>query len=192
MDSQPEITFAIASTDEHFAQILNLQQANLFRNLTPAGQVSSGFVFAEHTPDILKQMAAGLPQLIALSAGRVIGYNLSMSEAMKNYLPGLTPMFLEFSTCRFLGAPLSVFSFIVGGQVCIDTAFRGRGLIGSLYGETFRLLKSKYRVCVTEISTRNLVSLKAHEKIGFKLIHTYSDLNENWNIVAMDIGRALA
>ena len=40
--------------------------------------------------------------------------------------------------------------------------------------------------CLTEVSTRNLRSMQAHEKVGFRIIHTFKDENEEWNILLWD------
>jgi RimJ/RimL family protein N-acetyltransferase len=42
-------------------------------------------------------------------------------------------------------------------------------------------------LCVTEIATRNLVSIRAHEKMGFEIISRYADPGEEWVIVAWDL-----
>ena len=73
-----EIIFDVASTDQHFEQILQLQKENLFRALSAERQAQQGFVFAEHNMALLKRFATELPQVIALSNDQVVGYNLGM------------------------------------------------------------------------------------------------------------------
>lgn len=52
------------------------------------------------------------------------------------------------------------------------------------YNETF---KQDYDFAITEVSTRNYRSLKAHERAGFVEIHRYTDpLSEEWSIVIWD------
>ena len=46
-------------------------------------------------------MAAHLPQVVAISHGKVIGYNLAMPVAMKNAMPSLIPMFTEFERSTY-------------------------------------------------------------------------------------------
>jgi hypothetical protein len=124
-DTMMEIVFDIAATEQHFAQILDLQQQNLMRALSAEQQVQQGFVFAEHTMALLTLMAAHLPQVIAISQGTVIGYNLAMPVAMKQAMPSLVPMFTEFERCTYHGRPLATYHFMVGGQVCVAKDFRG-------------------------------------------------------------------
>ena len=65
---------------------------------------------------LLKMMAAHLPQVIALSDDKVIGYNLAMPVSMKNAMPSLVPMFTEFERSTYKGRLLTAYHFIVGGQ----------------------------------------------------------------------------
>ena len=51
--------------------------------------------------------------------------------------------------------------------------------IGLHYAERFELL-------VTEISTRNQRSLRAHARVGFEPVHRYRDDVDEWEIVAWD------
>ncbi len=182
--------FDVASTEQHFEQILQLQKQNLFSVISEEQQAQQGFVFAEHTVALLQMMAAHLPQVIAISDGRVIGYNLAMPVAMKNAMPRLAPMFAEFERSQYRGKPLSAYRFMVGGQVCVDKDFRGQGLLRRLYHETRDRLPAGYQLCVTEIAVRNRVSLEAHLKMGFEGVSTYHDGKELWQVVVWDLEAA--
>ncbi len=182
-----EITFDAASTDQHFEQILQLQRRNLFSEISEEEQAQQGFVFAEHTVPVLKRMAAHLPQVVALCDGRVVGYNLAMTAFMKDEMPRLAPMFEQFERNEYKGRPLATYRFMVGGQVCVDKAFRGRGLLRGLYHATRDRLPPRYELCVTEIAARNNPSLEAHKKMGFEVINTYLDENELWHVVAWEL-----
>jgi hypothetical protein len=185
----PMTTLAVASSDQHLQQILALQQRNLVRAMTPEQQAVEGFVFAEHTLPTLQRMAAQSPQAIAVSEDRVVGYCLSMTLALQDELPSLRPMFEQFARCRYRERPLGDYRFIVGGQVCVDRAFRGQGLLARLYEQLRTALPVPCDLCVTEVATRNVVSLRAHEKMGFETISTYSDGHEEWAIAAWDLSR---
>jgi GNAT superfamily N-acetyltransferase len=177
------IALDIASTDAHFAQILELQRLNHAGGLSPEVQAQDGFVYAEHTVPLLRRMAAELPQAVALADDAVVGYCLALPLSLRAELPSLAPMFDQFARCVYRGRPLTAVPFFVGGQVCVDRAYRGRGLIGRLYDHVRRLAPPEYELCVTEIAVRNQVSLRAHERLGFEPIATYSDGREDWVIV---------
>jgi GNAT superfamily N-acetyltransferase len=181
------INFDVATTEQQFNQILQLQQQNLVNVISEEQQAKHGFVFAEHTLPLLKRMATFLPQVIALSDDRVIGYNLALHVTMKNEIPKLIPMFHEFEQSKYKGRLLETYKFMVGGQVCVDKDFRGQGLMSKLYHETKLRVPSGYEICVTEVSARNIISLRAHEKMGFEVVNTYHDGKEVWRVVVWNL-----
>ncbi len=182
-----QITFQPATLDEHFEQIIALQQQNLYTSLSDELQAEQGFVFAEHTTELLRSMASHLPQIIALVDGKVVGYSLAMHVSMKDHLPSLAPMFAEFEQCVYRGGRLTDHRFVVGGQVCVDNDFRGMGLLSKLYNATKTHLTQDYELLVTEVSSRNKISLKAHQKMGFEIIHSYDDGVEVWDVIVWDM-----
>jgi GNAT superfamily N-acetyltransferase len=183
------IKIDVASSDQHFEQILSLQRRYHTRSLSAEAQAQEGFVFAQHSVPLLRRMAAELPQAVALVGNLVVGYCLSLALSLRNELPSLVPMFDQFSRCAYRGRPLSDLRFFVGGQVCVDRAYRGRGLLARLYDHVRESVHTEYDLCVTEIATRNQISLRAHEKMGFEAISTYSDDREQWVIVAWDLSQ---
>jgi GNAT superfamily N-acetyltransferase len=175
-----------ATTNQHFVEILALQKENLYSSISLEQQQQQGFVFAEHNLELLKKMAGYLPQVIATCNDQVIAYNLAMPVSMRSDLSSLIPMFNEFDRCSYHGKLLTSYNYMVGGQVCVHKNFRGQGLLSKLYHETRNRLPDGYQLCVTEISTRNVNSLKVHQKMGFEIIGTYRDEKELWNVVAWE------
>jgi ribosomal protein S18 acetylase RimI-like enzyme len=182
-----EISFDVASSDQHFQQIIELQRENLFTGLSADQQAQQGFVFAEHNIALLKRFAAELPQVIALNNNKVIGYNLGMPVSMRNEIASLVPMFEQFDRCEYKGKPLASYKYMVGGQVCVHKDFRGQGLLNKLYHETKNRLPSGYQLCVTEVAARNNAGINAHQKMGFEVVSTYHDGKELWKIVVWDL-----
>ncbi|MCI0442899.1 GNAT family N-acetyltransferase [bacterium] len=182
-----ELIFDVASTDQHFEQILKLQKENLFSALSAERQAQQGFVFAEHNMALLKRFATELPQVIALSNDQVVGYNLGMPVSMRNEIASLVPMFDEFDRCEYKGKPLASYRYMVGGQVCVHKDFRGHGLLSKLYHETKNRLPAGYQLCVTEVAARNTAGINAHQKMGFEVVRTYYDGKELWKIVVWDL-----
>ena len=180
-------TIATAASDCELEQVLALQQRYHVRALTPEEQSAGGFVFAEHTLPLLKRMATKLPQAVALSDGRVVAYCLALCVSLRSALPQLAPMFEQFGRCRYKGRALADRRFFVGGQVCVDREHRGQGLMSRLYRHLRQSAPSEYDLCVTEVARRNEVSLRAHEKMGFETIATYSDGAQEWTIVAWEL-----
>ena len=185
-----DIIYRAAQTDQDFEGILSLQRQNHYTLIDQDTQDKEGFVYAEHTLELLKTMSGYLPQTIAVKDGKVIGYTLAMISAMKNHIASLTPMFEQFDQCIYKGKPLREYPFVVGGQVCVAEDFRGIGVFAGLYHALADQVKGKYELCITEISRRNPRSLKAHQKIGFEVIRTYPAQGEIWDIVAWDMSKS--
>jgi GNAT superfamily N-acetyltransferase len=181
-----------ASTDEHLRQILQLQRRYHLRSTSAEAQAAEGFVYAEHTLPVLQRMAAESPQAVALGEGRVVGYCLSLPISLRAEVPALAPMYQQLGRCLYRGQPLSGYRFFIGGQVCVDREHRGQGLLQRLYEHLGLVLAPTHDLCVTEISSRNVVSLRAHEKMGFERMAAYSDETETWIIVAWDLTRPSA
>lgn len=183
------ISFEVALTEDHFMQILSLQKQNHYTEVSSEQQIREGFVFVEHSMEILQLMAVETPQIIALHNNLVIGYTLGMTLSMKEYLPCLVPFFTELGKILYKGKTLTDYQLIVGGQVCVNKEFRRMGLLGILYNEAKKKVQDTYDICVTEVSNRNIASLNAHLKAGFEVVHTYSDEKEFWSILAWDFGK---
>ena len=181
------ITITTASTDEHLEGILDLQRRNHVHAVPADVQSREGFVFVEHTVPLLARMRAASAQAIALDDdGRVVGYCLSLLPPLRDAVPILAPMFEQFERCRHRGRPLAEHRYVVGGQVCVDRDYRGQGLLAGLYDQLRIALAATCDLCVTEIATRNVVSVRAHEKMGFEAIAHYNDGREEWVIVAWE------
>lgn len=182
-------TLTIASSDRHLEGILALQRRYLARTSPPEQQAREGFVFVEHTLPLLRRMAAASPQAIALVEGRVVGYCLSLHLSLQAEVPSLGPMFEQFGRSVYRQRPLRDYRFIVGGQTCVDRDQRGQGLMARLYDQVRVSLPFPCDLCVTEVATRNQVSLRAHERMGFEPVSAYSDGREDWVVVAWDLSR---
>ena len=55
-----------------------------------------------------------------------------------------------------------------------------------LYLKHKECYSQKFELCLTEVSTSNIPSMKAHKKVGFKIVHTYKDTAEVWNVLVWD------
>ena len=175
----------VANTEE-LQQILQLQQQNFIENIDEEEMRSQGFVTLHHDPATLEQMHRLAPGVIIKDDNRVVAYALTMLKECRQLMPDLEPMFALFDQLSWDNRPLNSFRFYVMGQVCIAKKYRGQGLFEQLYEHHKKVYQSRFDLFVTEISTRNHRSLRAHEKIGFKTIYTHKDLLDEWVIVAWD------
>jgi ribosomal protein S18 acetylase RimI-like enzyme len=181
------IVYTSSQNDKDLIGILNLQQHNLARNLSPEEIRSQGFVTVLHRLQDLQKMNAIEQHIIAKDNDRVIAYLLAMTDKSKFDIPVLVPMFELFESIKYKNKLLSQYHYMVVGQVCVDKKYRGQGVLDKcydLYVETFR---TRYDFAVTEIATSNQRSLNAHKRIGFQTIHEYAAPDgERWAIVVLD------
>jgi L-amino acid N-acyltransferase YncA len=180
--------FKRARTDESLLQILDLQKRNLKKYLTEAEKESQGFVTAEHTFEQLKKINDAEPCVIITDNDVVVAYAIAMVESAAKDMPVFDDLFSTVASLTYKNRPMGSYKYIFVGQLCIDKNYRGQGLAEKLYAFYKEKLKEKYDFAVTDISEHNPRSLKAHQKSGFEVIHTFYDsfTESNWNIVVMD------
>lgn len=180
----------LVTTEIQLIQILELQQVNHFENVTDQVKGSEGFVTVRHTLDLLKKMNESTPQIIAVDKGRVVAYALAMLKEFKDLIPILIPMYSSFDQLSYRDTMLTDLSYYVMGQICIDKNYRGKSVFGCLYQKHKEVYSNKFDLCMTEVSTSNPRSMRAHMKTGFKILKTYEDETDEWNILSWDWGNS--
>lgn len=175
----------VTSTNE-LEQILDLQQRNLVQNINEMEMQTQGFVTMIHNLDVLQQMHNLAPSVIAKDGEHVVGYALVMLRECRELFPPLEPMFQNFDRLEYKYRPLNDYKFYVMGQVCVDKQFRRTGLFDQLYKKHQEIYGNQFDFIVTEVSTRNIRSLRAHERVGFEALNTYSDELDEWSVILWD------
>jgi len=176
----------VVTSDDELEQILRLQQRWLIGNIGPEEMQSEGFLTMIHSLDILKQMHQLAPSVIIKDANKVVAYALVMLPECRNFFPMLEPMFANFDHIQWNRKPLNYYKFYVMGQVCVDKEYRGKGLFDMLYEKHKEIYQDKYDFVITEVSTRNQRSIRAHERAGFQTINIYSDELDEWAVVILN------
>ncbi len=172
------IEYKRAETDKELREILDLQQENHLSAVNDTEKQKEGFVTVKHSFDILKKMNDECPHIIACYNNKVVGYALCMSPVFKDQIPILKPMFKQIDSL------VTTQSYIVMGQICIDKAFRKKGIFKGLYTFMQKELRDSYKMVITEVDTENTRSLNAHYAVGFKLLKKYSSGGQNWDLIA--------
>jgi hypothetical protein len=124
-------------------------------------------------------MHALAPSLIAEDQGRLCGYAISMPVETRALVPVLGPMFDQLKQ-------LSLGRYYVMGQVCVAKTHRGQGVFDGLYKGHRELYSKTFDNIATEIALRNTRSMRAHERVGFRIVHRYRDATDDWAVVAWD------
>ena len=181
MDS---LSFQTAQSTEDLQGILDLQQQN---HLSKVEALDDGFLFVRHNLEVLTKMQAFAPQVICKDGDEVVAFTLAMTVDCKGDVPELIPMFNIFDQIPFRGKKVSDFKYIVVGQVCVGQNHRGMGVFDKNYQTYKETFQDNFDFAITEISTRNPRSIRAHARIGFREIHQYTDpTGENWSIVVWE------
>jgi hypothetical protein len=173
------------STDE-LKKILDLQRRNLPGNLTEEEKEHEGFVTVEHHLELLQAMNEVCGHVIAVEGDKLAGYALCMHPDFSDTIPVLQPMFTRI---KGLVAPDA--AFMVMGQICIDRAFRARGIFRGLYGNMQAALQGDYSLIITEVDVRNTRSMGAHKAIGFTTLCSYNSGGQNWEVLQLPTGLPL-
>lgn len=181
------IAYGTVQSKDELQGILALQSQNLSANLSLDEIRQHGFLTVQHTLNDLERMHTLEPSIIAKSDDTVIAYVLAMTLEARHHIPILQPMFELFDSISYKNNPLLSYPFIMIGQVCVGREYRGKGIFEHTYDAFRNEFRSRYQFGLTEIADRNLRSMRAHERIGFHTIHTYSSPDgERWNIVVWD------
>lgn len=176
------------SSDADIHGILELQQLNLKKNNTQETIDSQGFVTVEHTFEALKKMNDAAPSIVAKDGDKVVGYAIVMLPEFRYEVPILESLFVNIENTNFENRAISAYNYVVMGQICVGLGYRGIGVVEQMYKHYKNELQSEFEICVTDISSKNLRSKRAHEKVGFKSVASFFDdyAQETWDIVVWD------
>ena len=180
------VSIKLAQEVSELEGILALQRRNLKRCLSESEADEQGFLIAEYNLAYLQQMQAQRPSVVAVDDGRVVGYALVVTQEVRKGLPFISDLFDEIDRISYRGGLLAGTDYVVVGQLCVDKGYRGQGLVDRLYGCFRASLERHYRCGVTDIARANRRSLKAHQKVGFEVIHAIEYEGRTWDVVLWD------
>jgi ribosomal protein S18 acetylase RimI-like enzyme len=176
----------IVTVEEELQQIIQLSHQNLRTKILEEEKKSQGFVTWNYSLELLQKMHTLHPNVIVKDGNIVAGYAMVALKEARYFHSDLEAMINHLEQLTYNGKTLSEYKYYVMGQICVDKAYRGKGVFEMLYKKHKTLFENDYDFVVTEISTTNPRSLHAHEKVGFKIIYTYPDALDEWNVVLWD------
>lgn len=178
------LEYISATSNQDLLGILTLQKKNLAGQLDAAEIRSQGFVTVDHSYEQLEKLNAIEQHIIARDGDKVIGYILAMTSCSRHDIPVLVPMFEQFDSIGYKGKKIIDFRYMVVGQVCVDKAYRGRGVFDNCYSKYREQFSPDYDFAITEIALSNQRSLHAHFRVGFRELHRYTGPDQTeWIIV---------
>lgn len=174
------------STNIELLQIHHLNQQNLKQKISEQEKKLEGFVSWLYPVELLMQMNDLASSVIVKDDDIVVGYALTAVKEAAAFHKDLQTMMENLKTVTYKGMPLFSYRFYCMGQICIQKSYRGKGLFNKLYQKHKELYSHVYDILITEISSSNVRSLEAHDKVGFKTIYTHTDQMDEWNVVVWD------
>ncbi len=174
------IRYCTVSTTDELEQILALQQANLWANVSPEEKEKDGFVTVEHNFEILNQMNEVCPHIIAKDGDTVAAYALCMHPMFADKIEILKPMFAEIDTVVSKDE-----KYIAMGQICVGKSYRNQGIFRGLYNAMKAHIQPEFESIITEVDAKNTRSLQAHFAVGFKELKTYFSDERDWVLISL-------
>lgn len=175
-----ELWYGRAKSKVELGQILELQQSNLLPNVAPKERKNEGYVTVLHTLELLAQMNDTCAHIIAKDADKIVGYALCMHPKFADRIEVLKPMFTEINAVVSKN-----YDYMVMGQICIEKAYRKRGVFRSLYRSMKEAVRSEYDAIITEVDAQNTRLLQAHYAVGFEDLKIYRSGRKLWHLMLL-------
>ena len=146
---------------QDYLAIVQLNSANFIGNLAEEDR-KDGFLSAVFTLEQTAAMAEDLGTTVAIVDGVLVGFLCAFRNEFDHGSPVVAKMIESYDRMRFEGRLLSSFVPYAYGPVCIDPAFRRKGLLRGLYEAQKKDLAGQFDIGVALISRDNPHSLTTH------------------------------
>ena len=181
------ITYATAKSRSDLNQILELQKANLKSSISLEEYEKEGFVTLEHDFELLEELNTPYPHIIAMDEEDVVGYALVNIPEKVFSIPLLQTTIKELVGIEYHQTKILDLKYFIMGQVCIHKSYRGQGIFQGLYQKMKEEMKSDFEIIITETTTDNRRSMRAHEKVGFEILKIHSENGSDWVLVGLNL-----
>jgi len=144
-----------------YAAIVQLNAANFIANLLEAER-RDGFLSAQFTMEQTAAMAEDLGTTVAVVDGQVAGFLCAFRNDFDHGSSVVAMMIESYDRLSFQERLLNTYQSYAYGPVCINRAYRRKGLLRGLFEEQKRQLAGRFEVGVALIARTNQHSLDAH------------------------------
>jgi hypothetical protein len=167
--------------------VLALQEANLWRNLTPLER-QRGFVTTPFTTSQLETIIAERGMFVIAVDEQIVAYAFAGSWAYFQQWEIFQVMTARLPQLSFQGQPVTVANSFQYGPVCVAEAYRGQGLLPLIFESLRREWQQQYPVALTFINAVNTISTQAHvRKLGWEVIDHFDFNGNNYLGLAYDM-----
>src|SRR4026208_816472 len=146
---------------QDYPAIVQINSANFVANLSE-NERTDGFLSAVSTLDQTAAMAEDLGTTVAIVDGVLAGFLCAFRNDFEHGSSVVAKMIESYHRIRFEGRLLSQYNTYAYGPVCIDRAYRRKGLLRGLYEAQKNELAGRFEVGVALIARSNPHSLVAH------------------------------
>lgn len=173
--------------------ILTVQEKYLYQNLNELER-QKGFVTTPFTTRQIEDIIQQNGIFIAKNEKNVIiAYAFAGSWSYFKQWEIFNIMVSRFPQLTFHGKAITTENSFQYGPICIDEAYRGRGLLNQIFEEMRVEFLKKYPISVTFINKVNTISQKAHtKKLGWKTIDEFEFNTNSYIVLAFDMKNSVA
>ncbi|MCP4113441.1 MAG: GNAT family acetyltransferase [Desulfobacteraceae bacterium] len=179
------------ATKNDIQGILNLQEANLFDNLSEEDR-KKGFVTTPFTIKQLDELLVENGLFIVEHEDRIKAYTMAAGWEYFSQWPIFPYMISRLSGMTFNNLTISKTNSFQYGPICVDSALRGSNAFPSLFKEMRVAFSHKYPIGITFINRVNERSYKAHmQKLGMAVIDEFEFSGREYYGLAFDTQKSV-
>ena len=159
----------------------------------PEGEKKNGFVTTLFTAEQLRELIETEDGIsLACDGDTIAAYAMAGSWQFWSKWPLFQHMIADLPDTEYLGQALSTENSYQYGPVCIDMAYRGKGVLQELFAYSARQMNRRCRLLITFINQVNTRSLAAHtRKVGLDVIKEFTFNGNNYYELGYDTARAV-
>jgi len=146
-----------------------------------------GFVTLSHDIELLEDLNTPYPHIIAKNGSDIVGYALVTIPEKASSIPLLQATVEELIGIEYHQTKVLNLKYFIMGQVCIHKSYRGQEIFQGLYHKMKAEMKSDFEMIITEITTDNKRSMRAHEKVGFEILKIHKGISTDWALVGLNL-----
>ncbi|MDW3209858.1 MAG: GNAT family acetyltransferase [Reichenbachiella sp.] len=180
------------ATPNDIPGILALQAQNLISELSEEQKATNGFVTTPFTPELLDEIIGLGWAFVTEIEGQIVAYLFGGSWPYYEKWPIFPYMTSRFLNWKFKEWEITNENSFQYGPVCIDANHRGKQIINHLFEAMRKDFIKAYPLAATFINQANLISTKAHLKLGWTIEDEFEYNNSKYYGLAYDMSIPVA
>ncbi len=164
-----------------FGSLVLLQKSNLATNLSD-DKKRDGFLTVNFSAEQFADMNDDLSVIVGVQENVVRAFLCASSVQFNTSFALPKAMIDRFPRAIYDSKPLSDWCACISGPVCIDAALRGQGILKMLYECLDTTAPVQFELATVFVSLDNPRSIKAHEKLGMRIVDEF-DFNSGQYVI---------